>query len=105
MDDLFKFSGDNVENVEKINLDELYQKKQEQDFDDHLLKLFCHSASNSIELRTIFHHYPNKQSRINEIFEEMKDKNYFHEPSCLLPLITIIFNFLQIIVTIKYFKY
>ena len=31
MDDLFKFSGDNVENVEKINLDELYQKKQEQD--------------------------------------------------------------------------
>ena len=26
MDDLFKFSGDNVENVEKINLDELYQK-------------------------------------------------------------------------------
>jgi len=31
MDDLFKFSSDNVENVEKINLDELYQKKQEQD--------------------------------------------------------------------------
>jgi uncharacterized membrane protein YgcG len=31
MDDLFKFAGDNVENVEKINLDELYQKKQEQD--------------------------------------------------------------------------
>ena len=31
MDDLFKFSGDNVENVEKINLDKLYQKKQEQD--------------------------------------------------------------------------
>ena len=31
MDDLFKFSGDNVENVEKINLDELYQKKQEKD--------------------------------------------------------------------------
>jgi len=31
MDDLFKFSGDNVENVEKINLDELYEKKQEQD--------------------------------------------------------------------------
>lgn len=31
MDDLFKFSGDNVENVEKINLDDLYQKKQEQD--------------------------------------------------------------------------
>jgi len=31
MDDLFKFSGNNVENVEKINLDELYQKKQEQD--------------------------------------------------------------------------
>jgi len=31
MDDLFKFSTDNVENVEKINLDELYQKKQEQD--------------------------------------------------------------------------
>lgn len=31
MDDLFKFSGDNVENVEKINLDELYHKKQEQD--------------------------------------------------------------------------
>jgi hypothetical protein len=31
MDDLFKFSGDNIENVEKINLDELYQKKQEQD--------------------------------------------------------------------------
>jgi hypothetical protein len=31
MDDLFKFAGDNVENVEKINLDELYQKKQEHD--------------------------------------------------------------------------
>lgn len=31
MDDLFKFAGDNVENVEKINLDDLYQKKQEQD--------------------------------------------------------------------------
>ena len=31
MDDLFKFAGDNVENVEKINLDELYEKKQEQD--------------------------------------------------------------------------
>jgi len=31
MDDLFKFSSDNVENVEKINLDELYKKKQEQD--------------------------------------------------------------------------
>jgi hypothetical protein len=31
MDDLFKFSGDNVENVEKINLDELYEKKKEQD--------------------------------------------------------------------------
>ena len=31
MDDLFKFSGDNIENVEKINLDELYEKKQEQD--------------------------------------------------------------------------
>lgn len=31
MDDLFKFAGDNVENVEKINLDELYEKKKEQD--------------------------------------------------------------------------
>jgi hypothetical protein len=31
MDDLFKFAGDNVENVEKLNLDELYEKKQEQD--------------------------------------------------------------------------
>jgi hypothetical protein len=31
MDDLFKFSGDNIENVEKINLDELYEKKKEQD--------------------------------------------------------------------------
>jgi hypothetical protein len=31
MDDLFKFSGDNVENIEKINLDELYEKKKEQD--------------------------------------------------------------------------
>jgi hypothetical protein len=31
MDDLFKFAGDNVENVEKINLDDLYEKKQEQD--------------------------------------------------------------------------
>ena len=31
MDDLFKFSGDNIESVEKINLDELYEKKQEQD--------------------------------------------------------------------------
>lgn len=31
MDDLFKFHSDNVENVEKINLDELYEKKQEID--------------------------------------------------------------------------
>jgi hypothetical protein len=31
MDDLFKFAGDNIENVEKLNLDELYEKKQEQD--------------------------------------------------------------------------
>ena len=31
MDDLFKFSSDNIENVEKINLDELYEKKKEQD--------------------------------------------------------------------------
>lgn len=31
MDDLFKFNTDNVENVEKINLDELYEKKQEID--------------------------------------------------------------------------
>jgi hypothetical protein len=31
MDDLFKFAGDNIETVEKINLDELYEKKQEQD--------------------------------------------------------------------------
>ncbi len=31
MDDLFKFHTDNVENVEKINLDELYEKKQEID--------------------------------------------------------------------------
>jgi hypothetical protein len=31
MDDLFKFAGDNVENVEKLNLDELYEKKKEQD--------------------------------------------------------------------------
>jgi hypothetical protein len=31
MDDLFKFAGDNIENVEKINLDELYEKKKEQD--------------------------------------------------------------------------
>lgn len=31
MDDLFKFHTDNVENVEKINLDELYEKKQELD--------------------------------------------------------------------------
>jgi hypothetical protein len=31
MDDLFKFNTENVENVEKINLDELYEKKQEID--------------------------------------------------------------------------
>jgi hypothetical protein len=31
MDDLFKFHGDNIENVEKLNLDELYEKKQEID--------------------------------------------------------------------------
>ncbi len=31
MDDLFKFHSDNVENVEKINLDELYEKKKEID--------------------------------------------------------------------------
>jgi len=31
MDDLFKFAGDNIENLEKLNLDELYEKKQEQD--------------------------------------------------------------------------
>ncbi len=31
MDDLFKFSSENIENVEKINLDELYEKKKEQD--------------------------------------------------------------------------
>lgn len=31
MDDIFKFTTDNIENVEKINLDELYEKKQETD--------------------------------------------------------------------------
>ena len=31
MDDLFRFHSDNVENVEKLNLDELYEKKKEID--------------------------------------------------------------------------